>query len=98
LEKRLRPALRPKAKPEPPSDDVLCRIAYNVRTIRKRRGWSKRELNRRCGFEEDYIWCIEVGLINISLEHIEFLAAELSCTELDLCWFLPGDPRFKTRG
>jgi len=36
---------------------------------------------------------LEEGLINISLEDMEFLAAELRCTELDLCWFLPGDTR-----
>ena len=72
-----------------PSAEILWRLATNLRSLRKARGYTQLELSRRSGIPNRYISNIEQELKNISLANLEALAAGLDCFEEDLLRRIP---------
>lgn len=63
---------------------MLARLGARVRTLRKDRGWSRRDLARRTGISERFLADVETGAANPSLLRLWTLAQafELELTEL----------------
>ena len=72
-----------------PSAEILWRLAANLRSLRKARGYTQLELSRRSGIPNRYISNIEQELKNISLANREALAVGLDCFEEDLLRRIP---------
>jgi len=67
-----------------PSSELCLRFSYNVRRLRLARGYTQRELAKRCGFVPSYIGNIEQGTENVTLATLETLMHGLGCSEEDL--------------
>ncbi|MBL9077374.1 MAG: helix-turn-helix domain-containing protein [Planctomycetes bacterium] len=67
---------------------LLARLGARVRTLRKDRGWSRRDLARRTGISERFLADVETGAANPSLLRLWTLAQAF---ELELTELLAGD-------
>ena len=67
-----------------PSAEICMRFSYNVRRLRLARGYTQRELAKRCGFIPSYIGNIEQGTENVTLATLETLMHGLECSGEDL--------------
>ena len=67
-----------------PSQAILLRLADNLKTLRKARGYTQKRLAQRTGFTKNYIANIEQATLNTSLATLETLAEGLECFEEDL--------------
>jgi DNA-binding Xre family transcriptional regulator len=69
------------------SPEVRWRLAFNLRQLRKARGYTQVALARRSGLPHRYISSIEQELKNVSLANLEALSLGLECSVADL--FMP---------
>jgi transcriptional regulator with XRE-family HTH domain len=67
-----------------PSLEVRCRLANNVKRLRKERRYTQAALEGVCGLYRKYISNVEQGKVNITLSNLEKLAEGLGCTLEDL--------------
>ncbi|MBS0642239.1 MAG: helix-turn-helix transcriptional regulator [Proteobacteria bacterium] len=72
------------AKRDAEPTEIRRILARNVRLLREEKGLSQRELARLAGLSQKYIWEIEVGAKNVTLDRISELARHLGMTELEL--------------
>lgn len=61
-----------------PASALRLLLAENVRRLRKLNGWTQEELSDRTGIHRTYIGAIERGEANVTVDHIEKIAAGLS--------------------
>jgi len=61
----------------PASNDARAVLAYNVRHLRVRRGWSQEDLAMECDLDRTYVSAVERARWNVSLANIERLATAL---------------------
>ncbi len=66
------------------SVQIRCRLANNVKELRKTRGYTQEGLAKLCRLNKKYISNVEQALVNITLANLEALATGLGCTEEDL--------------
>lgn len=57
--------------------ELLVRLGANVRALRKRRGWSRKDLAARTGISERFLADVETGVANPSLLRLQTLASVL---------------------
>src|SRR3954453_14971682 len=69
------------------SQQSLAELAYNLKRLRKARGYTQAALARRTGLGQGYIGDIEREKINATLANLEALANGLNCSLYDL--FMP---------
>jgi transcriptional regulator with XRE-family HTH domain len=86
----------------PASPEILALLAFNTRRRRLELNLSRARLERRCGFEKDFIWAVEHALLNISVDNLYRLADGLKTPAVDLFQDIPrertqGVPRGKRR-
>jgi transcriptional regulator with XRE-family HTH domain len=70
------------AKPKPPTelpdpDDLRGVLAYNLRLLRVKKGWSQEALALECGLDRTYVSAVERSRWNVSLSNIQALAKAL---------------------
>jgi transcriptional regulator with XRE-family HTH domain len=63
---------------------ILKRFSYEVKKLRKAKGWSQEELGRKAKLHRTYIGSIERSERNVSLLNIERIAKALSIRIEDL--------------
>ena len=69
---------KPKAPSQIPSpDDLRGVLAYNVRWLRVKKGWSQEDLALECELDRTYISAVERSIWNVSLTNIERMALAL---------------------
>lgn len=66
---------------------LLDRIAVAVRSLRKARGWSRRDLARKTGISERFLADVEAGVANSSVMRLQAMADAL---EVDIATLLQG--------
>ena len=66
------------------SPEIRWRLSTNVKSRRRARGHTQKELAKICGLSKTYISDVEQGAVNISLTNLERLALGLCCSEEDL--------------
>ncbi len=66
------------------SQEVLSRLATNLKRLREARGLTQHELARRCGLGPGYIGDVEREAVNITIANLEALADGLECSLVDL--------------
>jgi len=81
--------VRPNRKASP---EILGRLSENLKRLRQARGYTQRELAKRCGFSASYVGNVEQGTVNITLANLETLASGLSCCATDLLRPAPPGP------
>ena len=69
------------------SQQSLAELAYNLKRLRKARGYTQADLARRSGLPSRYISNIEQELKNVTFANLEALANGLDCSLYDL--FVP---------
>jgi transcriptional regulator with XRE-family HTH domain len=74
-----------------PSVELLTRLAFNTRTLRKARGYTLERLAEITGLSVSYVGEIQAGRINVGLANLECLARGLKTTEEKLLQPLPSD-------
>lgn len=67
-----------------PTPEHRWRLSTNLKTLRRKRGYTQQALANKCRWSRAFIGNVEQGRVNISLERLEVLAAALRCTEEDL--------------
>lgn len=70
------------AKPKPPikmppPDDLREVLAFNMRLLRVRKGWSQEALALECGLDRTYVSAVERSRWNVSLSNIQAIARAL---------------------
>lgn len=60
--------------------DVRSRLAVNIKSLRKARGWSQEALAEEAGLDRTYISGIERKVKNPTVTVVERIAAALGCT------------------
>ena len=70
------------AKPKPPTelpapDDLRGVLAFNMRLLRVRKGWSQEALALECGLDRTYVSAVERSRWNVSLSNIQIMASAL---------------------
>jgi transcriptional regulator with XRE-family HTH domain len=70
------------AKPKPPTelpvpDDLRGVLAFNIRLLRVKKGWSQEVLALECGLDRTYVSAVERSRWNVSLSNIEAIAKAL---------------------
>lgn len=70
------------AKPKPPTvlpsdDDLRGVVAFNVRLLRVKKGWSQEKLALECGLDRSYVSAVERSRWNVSLANIDAIAKAL---------------------
>jgi transcriptional regulator with XRE-family HTH domain len=70
------------AKPKPPTelparDNLRGVLAFNIRLLRARKGWSQEALAFECGLDRTYVSAVERSRWNVSLSNIEAIANAL---------------------
>lgn len=69
---------KPKLPAELPSpDDLRGVLAFNVRLLRVRKGWSQEALALECGLDRTYVSAVERSRWNVSLSNIQAMAEAL---------------------
>src|ERR1700732_254575 len=66
------------------SSAIVTALAWNVRHLRKERGWSQEELAGECRIEQQSVSLIEGGRANPTVMMVERLAVALGVSFLDL--------------
>jgi transcriptional regulator with XRE-family HTH domain len=61
----------------PPPDDLRGVLAFNVRFLRVRKGWSQEMLALESGLDRTYVSAVERSRWNVSLSNIELMAKAL---------------------
>jgi DNA-binding Xre family transcriptional regulator len=69
---------------KPFSDEIIRRLAYNLKTIRKKRKLTQDQLNRRCKFPTGFVHEIAEKMKNISVANLESLCDALECSAYGL--------------
>jgi transcriptional regulator with XRE-family HTH domain len=64
--------------------ELLNRLADNLKNVREARGYTQEELANITGLGRTYISRVEQAVINITLANLETLAKGLGCWESDL--------------
>lgn len=64
--------------------DVRCRLAVNMKKLRKERGWSQEALAGEAGLDRTYVSGIERRVKNPTITVIERIATALGCKLGDL--------------
>lgn len=64
--------------------DVRCRLATNMKALRKARGWSQETLAGEAGLDRTYISGIERQVKNPTITVVERIAKALGCGLGDL--------------
>lgn len=59
--------------------DVRCRLAANVKALRKARGWSQEALAGEAGLDRTYVSGIERQVKNPTVTVVERIAGALDC-------------------
>jgi transcriptional regulator with XRE-family HTH domain len=72
------------SKPDSEPTEIRRTFARNLRLAREEKGLSQRELAKLAGVSQKYIWQIEVGATNVTLDRITEIALHLGMTELEL--------------
>ena len=77
------------AKPKPPTerpspDDLRGVLAFNVRLLRVRKGWSQEALALECGLDRTYVSAVERSKWNVSLSNVEAFARALGAQPWEL--------------
>src|SRR5690348_6323058 len=67
-----------------PADDLLHRVGARVLSLRRERGWSRKELGERAGLSERFLAQVEAGQGNPSLRSLADIAAALATTPVAL--------------
>lgn len=70
------------AKPQPPKklpapDDLRGVLAFNIRLLRVKKGWSQETLALECGLDRTYVSAVERSVWNVSLANVQALAEAL---------------------
>ena len=60
--------------------DVLCRLAANMKALRRERGWSQETLADVAGLDQTYVSGIERKVKNPTITVIERIAQALGCS------------------
>jgi transcriptional regulator with XRE-family HTH domain len=66
------------------SQEILARLAINIKNLREARGYTQHDLARRSGLGPGYIGDVEREAVNITLANLEALADGLECSLEDL--------------
>ncbi len=66
------------------SQELLYRLADNLKRLREARGITQAELATRCHMHKNYVGNVEQAIVNITLANLEALARGLSCSEAEL--------------
>ena len=69
---------------KPYDDEVIGRLAYNLKTLREKRGLTQGKLNRRCKFKTGFVKDIEDRMKNASVANLEALCLALDCSAYEL--------------
>lgn len=77
----------------PPSPEILARLSFNLKRLRRARAYTQHGLAARCGFPNSYVGDIEQENVNITLANLERLAIGLDCDLYDLIAPLPTKER-----
>ncbi len=64
-------------------------LASNLRSLRKRRGWSQEAMAEHCGLHRTYIGAIERGERNVTLNTLKQLADALGVSATELITEIP---------
>lgn len=75
-------------------DELTVRLGSNVRSLRKLRGWSRRDLAARSGISERFLADVETGLANPSLLRLQALA-RVFAIDLTALLAAPSDARLR---
>jgi len=67
-----------------PSPEILSSLSFNVRRLRKARGYTQHGLAKLCQFADSYVGDIEQETVNITLGNLERLTIGLNCAVYDL--------------
>ncbi|MCL2872461.1 MAG: helix-turn-helix transcriptional regulator [Betaproteobacteria bacterium] len=70
------------AKLKPPTkfpapDDLRGVLAFNIRLLRVRKGWSQEELALECDLDRTYVSAVERSRWNVSLSNVQTIADAL---------------------
>jgi len=60
--------------------ELINRVAYTVKQLRKAKGLSQEELAERASLDRTYISGVERGVRNITLESLELIIFALDCS------------------
>ena len=63
---------------------VRLRVGVNVRKLRKLKGWSQEQLAARVGNTQRHIGQVERGEVNVTIDYLTVIAANLSVDPMDL--------------
>lgn len=77
------------AKPTPPKDkpdnnDSRAVLAYHVRSLRVKKGWSQERLALECELDRTYVSAIERERWNVALSNIDKLSSALEVAAWEL--------------
>lgn len=61
----------------PPPDDLRGVLAFNLRLLRVKKGWSQEDLALECGLDRTYVSAVERARWNVSLANIDSFARAL---------------------
>jgi len=61
----------------PAPDDLRGVLAFNIRLLRVRKGWSQEELALECDLDRTYVSAVERSRWNVSLSNIQTIADAL---------------------
>jgi len=61
--------------------------ASRIEKLRKEKGLNQRELSIKLGYGHTFIWNIEAGRKNLTLEHLYKICIALECSSQDLIPF-----------
>jgi transcriptional regulator with XRE-family HTH domain len=73
-----------RSKAEQRTTDLKAQVAANIRTVREQAGLSREQLADRAGVTARYIYTVEKGDRNLSLDTVQALAQGLRCHVSDL--------------
>ncbi len=72
-------------------ETVRLRVGANVRKLRKLKGWSQEQLAERVGNTHRHIGQVERGEVNLTIDYLAEIAANLSVDPADLFRASPGE-------
>jgi len=64
--------------------EIACRLASNVRRIRRARGFTQQELAARCQLDPSYINKVEQAAVHVAVANLAALAMGLACSFKEL--------------
>ncbi len=63
---------------------IAKEFAKNIKNQRVEKGIAQQKLSLLCGFDKNYIGCLERAQSRVTLEKVYIIAAALDCSVLDL--------------